>query len=84
MTRIEETTKRDLYNKVMQPREDPPYHVWSLPHPFNMEEVCVTPVHHLAKQSKLEWRRLELSGEYAYLDAFAAKFKQLFSTLSIK
>ena len=49
-----------------------------------MEEVYVTQAHHMRNTAKLEWLRLELSGESAYLNACAAKFKQLSSTLSIK
>ena len=75
--RLEETKKRDMYNNDRKAHTDDlgPYQVWS---PLNMEEVYVPSVHHMSSETKLEWLRLELSGEAAYLDAFAAKFVQLF------
>ena len=82
MTRLEETKKRYLYDKVMNASKDEPspYHIWSHDRP-KMKEVQVSPVSRMRNKDKLEWLRLELSGDSAPLDAFAEKFKQLFEKL---
>ena len=81
--RAEETKKLELYKKIMQAREDPLYHVWTWEKPWDMKEVYIEPPFHMAKEEKLEWIRLDLPRESADLDAFAAKYKELFeSTIS--
>ena len=70
-----------MYNKVMNAvkYELGPYHIWS-DEKIYMTEVHVSPVSRMRNKDKLEWLRLELSGDSAPLDAFAEKFKELFET----
>ena len=72
-----------MYNKVAKAITDEPgpYHIWSPDGVVMMAEVHVSPVRRLKNKDKLEWLRLELSGDSAPLDAFAEKFKELFEKL---
>ena len=83
ITRLEETKKRYLYDKVTKAStyEPSPYHIWSPDGVLNMAEVHVSPVIRMRNKDKPEWLKLELSGDSAPLDAFAEKFKQLFESL---
>ena len=60
--------------------EPKPYHIWSQDG-LNMEEVHVAEVGRMRNKDKLEWLRLELSGDSAPLDDFAEKFKELFEKM---
>ena len=71
VNRLEETKKRYLYDKVMNASKDEPspYHIWSHDR-LKMKEAHVSPVSRTRNKDKLEWLRLELSGDSAPLVAF--------------